>query len=78
MSNGVNGLNVSDEMDLRKDDNLSSGKSFYSDNEVLISESPPQQQSNSVLMNLLVSGCDVSAGYVCLVKPKPSKSITTK
>lgn len=26
---------------------------------------------NSVLMNLLVSGCDVSAGYVCLVKPKP-------
>lgn len=30
---------------------------------------------NSVLMNLLVSGCDVSAGYVCLVKPKPAKSI---
>jgi len=28
--------------------------------------------SNSVLMNLLVSGCDVSAGYVCLVKPKPT------
>lgn len=27
---------------------------------------------NSVLMNLLVSGCDVSAGYVCLVKPKPT------
>lgn len=32
---------------------------------------------NSVLMNLLVSGCDVSAGYVCLVKPKPSKSIAS-
>lgn len=30
---------------------------------------------NSVLMNLLVSGCDVSAGYVCLVKPKPAKGI---
>lgn len=72
-----NGLNVNDEMDQRKDDNLMSGKSFYSD-DALISESPPQQQSNSVLMNLLVSGCDVSAGYVCLVKPKPSKSITTK
>lgn len=28
--------------------------------------------SNSVLKNLLVSGCDVSAGYVCLVKPKPT------
>lgn len=31
---------------------------------------------SSVLMNLLVSGCDVSAGYVCLVKSKPTaKSI---
>lgn len=27
---------------------------------------------SSVLMNLLISGCDVSAGYVCLVKPKPT------
>lgn len=27
---------------------------------------------SSVLMNLLVSGCDVSAGYVCMVKPKPT------
>lgn len=26
--------------------------------------------SNSVLMNLLVSGCDVSAGYACFTKPK--------
>lgn len=32
---------------------------------------------NSVLMNLLVSGCDVSAGYVCFAKPKPSKSIAS-
>jgi hypothetical protein len=30
------------------------------------------QPSNSVLMNLLVSGCDVSAGYTCL--PRPSKA----
>lgn len=30
---------------------------------------------SSVLMNLLVSGCDVSAGYVCFAKPKSSKSI---
>ena len=36
------------------------------------------QQSNSVLMNLLVSGCDVSAGYVCLSKQKPSKGIASK
>lgn len=35
-----------------------------------------RRQSNSVLMNLLVSGCDVSAGYVCLAKPKSlSKSV---
>lgn len=33
---------------------------------------------SSVLMNLLVSGCDVSAGYVCLVKPKrTAKSIAS-
>lgn len=32
---------------------------------------------NSVLMNLLVSGCDVSAGYVCFAKPKSSKSIAS-
>lgn len=28
-------------------------------------------RSNSVLMNLLVSGCDISAGYVCLNSRKP-------
>jgi hypothetical protein len=27
---------------------------------------PPPAPSDSVLMNLLVSGCDVSAGYICL------------
>lgn len=27
---------------------------------------PPLTSSDSVLMNLLVSGCDVSAGYVCV------------
>ncbi|EFN75728.1 hypothetical protein EAI_09730 [Harpegnathos saltator] len=32
---------------------------------------------SSVLMNLLVSGCDVSAGYVCLVKPKSAKGIAS-
>lgn len=31
----------------------------------------PTCGGSSVLMNLLVSGCDVSAGYVCLMKPKP-------
>lgn len=31
-----------------------------------------EQASNSVLMNLLVSGCDVSAGYTCF--PRPSKA----
>ncbi|KAL0270286.1 UNVERIFIED_CONTAM: hypothetical protein PYX00_007749 [Menopon gallinae] len=29
-------------------------------------ESPPKIQSHSVLMNLLVSGCDVSHGYICI------------
>lgn len=32
----------------------------------------PSCGGSSVLMNLLVSGCDVSAGYVCLMKPKPT------
>lgn len=38
---------------------------------------PKSQQpvSNSVLMNLLVSGCDVSAGYyTCLPRPKVAKA----
>lgn len=35
---------------------------------------PQQSSSNSVLMNLLVSGCDVSAGYVCFVPMRPKKS----
>lgn len=30
--------------------------------------------SNSVLMNLLVSGCDVSAGYMCLAPIRPRKT----
>lgn len=41
------------------------------------SPSKAQQQpaSNSVLMNLLVSGCDVSAGYyTCLPRPKVAKA----
>lgn len=34
-----------------------------------------QQASNSVLMNLLVSGCDVSAGYyTCLPRSKVAKA----
>lgn len=33
-----------------------------------------QQASNSVLMNLLVSGCDVSAGYMCLAPMRPRKT----
>ncbi|KAG8036326.1 hypothetical protein G9C98_003649 [Cotesia typhae] len=42
-------------------------------------ENLQDHQSNSVLMNLLISGCDVSAGYVCFVKPKSaSKVITSK
>lgn len=35
---------------------------------------PHQPASNSVLMNLLVSGCDVSAGYTCLPRPKVAKA----
>lgn len=33
---------------------------------------PALQSSSSVLMNLLVSGCDVSAGYTCF--PRPTKA----
>lgn len=38
-------------------------------------ENLQERQSNSVLMNLLISGCDVSAGYVCFVKPKSASKI---
>ncbi len=38
------------------------------------SPSKPPTATNSVLMNLLVSGCDVSAGYyTCLPRPKVAK-----
>lgn len=33
---------------------------------------PALQSTSSVLMNLLVSGCDVSAGYTCF--PRPTKT----
>lgn len=32
-----------------------------------------QQTSNSVLKNLLVSGCDVSAGYICIMPMRSKK-----
>lgn len=39
------------------------------------SQPKSQQSSNSVLMNLLVSGCDVSAGYyTCLPRSKVAKA----
>ena len=39
---------------------------------------PLQKQSDSVLMNLLVSGCDVSAGYICLTsRNSSSRKLTT-
>lgn len=31
--------------------------------------------SSSVLMNLLVSGCDVDAGYICMVQCRPRHKI---
>lgn len=38
------------------------------------SQQQQQTASNSVLMNLLVSGCDVSAGYTCFPRPKVAKA----
>lgn len=37
---------------------------------------PLPQPSDSVLMNLLVSGCDVSAGYICVGFGKNGKLST--
>lgn len=34
-------------------------------------QSTTPAQSSSVLMNLLVSGCDVDAGYICMVQCRP-------
>jgi len=40
---------------------------------------PPQPpHSDSVLMNLLVSGCDVSAGYICLGANRNSSKVAGK
>lgn len=33
--------------------------------------------SNSVLKNLLVSGCDVSAGYICIIPVRSKKTLKT-
>ena len=39
---------------------------------------PLQSPSDSVLMNLLVSGCDVSAGYICLTaRNSTNRKLTT-
>lgn len=57
-----------------------SGGGGYEDGGGSRARVPPERTSSgcsSVLMNLLVSGCDVSAGYVCFAKPKPSKSIAS-
>lgn len=39
----------------------------------LLLSQPPPPPAGSVLMNLLVSGCDVSAGYICLVQGRPKQ-----
>lgn len=36
-----------------------------------------QAASNSVLKNLLVSGCDLSAGYICIVPMRSKKALKT-
>lgn len=36
------------------------------------------KQTNSVLMNLLVSGCDLNAGYVCMNSSVKSRFNTTR
>nr|CAD7572005.1 unnamed protein product [Timema californicum] len=38
---------------------------------------PTTPPSSSVLMNLLVSGCDVSAGYICLGPNRPNNTAAT-
>lgn len=38
-----------------------------------INKSTECQSSNSVLKNLLVSGCDISAGYICAVPMRVKK-----
>lgn len=46
----------------------------------LLEQQQQQQQqaaSNSVLKNLLVSGCDISAGYICIVPMRSKKALKT-
>jgi hypoxia-inducible factor 1 alpha len=49
-----------------------SGSSRWTDGQMI--NGLHEQASNSVLMNLLVSGCDVSAGYTCFPRPKAAKA----
>lgn len=55
---------------------IESGRSFLSDSKInmncSLNSKSVGQPSNSVLMNLLVSGCDVSAGYTCF--PRTTKA----
>lgn len=55
---------------------IESGRNLLNDSKINISCSlnskSVAQPSSSVLMNLLVSGCDVSAGYTCF--PRPTKA----
>lgn len=74
---GDGGINYND-IDYNDDDDGGGCGDLVKSRQGTASKSITSQQSNSVLMNLLVSGCDVSAGYVCLTKPKPSKGITSK
>ncbi|KAL7022431.1 hypothetical protein ACKWTF_012240 [Chironomus riparius] len=68
------GINQKNRQKVQQNINNSDGASLSSRWTSNAQSKPHQPASNSVLMNLLVSGCDVSAGYTCLPRPKVAKA----
>lgn len=54
--------------------NDDTNQGFVAQTESTSNQQQAPAPSNSVLMNLLVSGCDVSAGYMCLAPMRPRKA----
>lgn len=53
------------------------GLNVQQQQQLLQNQQQQQAASNSVLKNLLVSGCDISAGYICIVPMRSKKALKT-
>lgn len=65
-SSGYEIKNVGSDSDFITKNSLVRAKEYINSNPHIV-----KQHSDSVLKNLLVSGCDVGAGYLCILPPTP-------